>query len=265
MFINTIFYIGVMEGLCFPKIRAKYTFETMVTAEKFMKHKSRLRPKKMVNALFVYSDHYLRYLIRELGLKKTNVPYKDYLKAYASGRRGLIVLKLGIGAPLTAITVDELACWGIKNFYIMGAAGSLTRQLSYNSIVVCTKAVRDEGTSHHYAKPSLFAYPSKSLVAKAKKAIESAGMPYRVGPSWTIDAPYRETFKEADHYRKMGVLTVEMETSAMFAVATLLKANSCAVFIISDILDAEWTGFSPHRTLGYKSLAKIADKLFPKL
>lgn len=253
-----------MEGSNFPKMRDKHTFRTMVTAEMFMKHKSRLRPKGTVNTVFVYSDKLLRYLIRELDLKKTDVPYRRYLDAYMSKARGLLVVKLGIGAPLTAATTDELVSWGIRNFYILGNAGSLNRHISYNSIVICSKAVRDEGASHHYAKSSLFGYASKRLVANAKRALDAADIPYRVGPSWTIDAPYRETIKEANRYRNIGVLTIEMEASALFVVASVLGIKACAVFAISDILDGEWSGFAPSRTIGYKNLAKVAAKLFPK-
>jgi len=254
-----------MRGSGFPKIGTKYRFEAMVTSKKFMKKKSIYRPKGMVNAIFVYSDKPLRYMMRALDLKKTDMIYKGYLNVYASKERGLIVIKLGVGAPLTASTAEELVYWGIKNFYIMGSAGSLNRNLPYNSVVVCTKAVRDEGTSHHYMKASLFSYPDKSLVIKAKRAVDAAGFQCYSGPSWTIDAPYRETFKEVKHYRDMGVLTVEMEASALFAVATVLKAKSCAIFAISDVLDEEWSGFTPSRIIGYKNLAAVAAKLFPKL
>ena len=254
-----------MQGSSFPKIGTKYRFDAMVTSEKYMRKKSIYRPKGMVNAVFVYSDKLLRYMIRVLNLERTDLIYKGYLDVYISKERGLMLIKLGVGAPLTASTADELVYWGIKNFYIMGSSGSLSRSLPYNGIVVCTKAVRDEGTSHHYMKASLFSYPDKSLVIKAKKAVDAAGFECYSGPSWTIDAPYRETFKEVKHYRDIGVLTVEMEASALFAVATVLKARSCAIFAISDILDEEWSGFNPSRIIGYKNLACVAEKLFPKL
>ena len=41
----------------------------------------------------------------------------------------------------------------------------------------------------------------------------------RQGTSWTIDAPYRETVAEIRRYRQEGVATVDMEASALFAVA----------------------------------------------
>ena len=42
----------------------------------------------------------------------------------------------------------------------------------------------------------------------------------------TIDAPYRETVAEARRYRRQGVLTVEMEAAALFAVGRYGKPMS---------------------------------------
>ena len=65
-------------------------------------------------------------------------------------------------------------------------------------------------------------------------------MEYHVGTSWTIDAPYRETRKEIEYYRKQGVATVEMEASALFALAKVRKIKIASAFVISDTLLKEW-------------------------
>ncbi len=52
----------------------------------------------------------------------------------------------------------------------------------------------------------------------------------------TIDAPYRETVAEARRYRRQGVLTVEMEAAALFAVGRYRKADVAALFSFSDTL-----------------------------
>ena len=85
--------------------------------------------------------------------------------------------------------------------------------------MVCEKAIRDEGTSHHYLKPSKYAYASKDMTQKIKNSLDKFKQKYFVGTSWTIDAPYRETVAEATQYQKEGVATVEMEASALFAVS----------------------------------------------
>ena len=62
------------------------------------------------------------------------------------------------------------------------------------------------------------------------------GLEFCFGTSWTTDAPYRETIKEIEHYKKEGVLTVDMEASAVFAVAQALNVDAGSIFTISDYL-----------------------------
>ena len=107
--------------------------------------------------------------------------------------------------------------------------------------MVCEKAIRDEGTSHHYLKYSKYAYASKRLTKKIMESLEKLKQKYFVGTSWTIDAPYRETIAEAKQYQKEGVATVEMEASALFAVAQYRNVELGAIFTISDSLaELEW-------------------------
>jgi purine-nucleoside phosphorylase len=56
------------------------------------------------------------------------------------------------------------------------------------------------------------------------------------GSSWTIDTPYRETRKEVQMYREEGVLTVEMEASALFSVARASGVEAAVLFTVSDSL-----------------------------
>src|SRR5439155_23496889 len=104
--------------------------------------------------------------------------------------------------------------------------------------------VRDEGVSHHYLSPTVEVAASTALAdAVADELLERKATFHR-GPTWTIDAPYRETVGEARHYRDAGVLTVEMEAAALFAVAAVREVQAAAVFVASDTLaDLTWV---PH-------------------
>jgi uridine phosphorylase len=103
------------------------------------------------------------------------------------------------------------------------------------------RAIRDEGTSHHYLSPGKYAYPSKPLTERLGKVLKDLRKEYHLGTSWTIDALYRETVAEARHDQQDGVATVEMEASALFAVAEHRKVDIAALFTISDSLaDLKW-------------------------
>jgi uridine phosphorylase len=79
------------------------------------------------------------------------------------------------------------------------------------------------------------------MTAALGTALRQAGAPFRAGSSWTIDTPYRETVAEARHYQAEGVLCVEMEAAALFAVAEVRGLQVSSAFTISDSLaDLVW-------------------------
>jgi len=174
-----------------------------------------------------------------------------------------IIGNFGIGAPVAAIMVEELAAFGVKKFISIGKAGTLQKNLEIGDIVVCEKAVRDEGTSHHYMKPSRFSYASKRLTKKVQETLKQEKVQYQNGTSWTIDAPYRETLKEARQYQKEGVATVEMEAAALFAVAQYRKLEMASLFTISDSLaELKWKPHfeNPKTRQGLETLFQVALK-----
>ena len=73
------------------------------------------------------------------------------------------------------------------------SAGQISPAGSPPYFVVIDRALRDEGTSYHYAAPDTFAEADPHIVELAMRAIQNVGLRAYVGPSWTTDAPFRET------------------------------------------------------------------------
>ncbi|MEF3280397.1 MAG: nucleoside phosphorylase [Elusimicrobiota bacterium] len=139
-----------------------------------------------------------------------------------------------ISSPNVTISIEEMRIFNIRKLINIGIAGSINRDLNIGDIVLCEKAIRDEGSSYHYLKPSKYAYSSKKLLNYIEKKFTEFNIDFKKGGSWTIDAPYRETLKEVIKYSKSGILTVEMESSAVFAVTEYYKIQSGSIFVISD-------------------------------
>jgi uridine phosphorylase len=148
--------------------------------------------------------------------------------------------RLPIGAPAAAIAVEELAARGTELFIGVGTAGAIDERLAAGDLVVCSAALRDEGTSYHYAPPGPFAVPDSGLTARLRAALPGAVY----GSSWTTDAPYRETAEEVAKYRAEGIVTVEMEASCLFTVASAVGVPAAAAFTVSDVLHGET--WAPH-------------------
>ncbi|MEK6904857.1 MAG: nucleoside phosphorylase, partial [Nanoarchaeota archaeon] len=148
-----------------------------------------------------------------------------------------IVLMTGIGSPNAATVMEELIALGGKEFLNIGSAGGLKDF----GIFLCEKSIRDEGTSYHYITLGKYAYPDKGLTNRLEKQLVKNRISFQKATSWTIDAPYRETKAEIQKYKKQGVATVEMESSALFTVAQVRKVKIASAFVVSDILgDDKW-------------------------
>jgi uridine phosphorylase len=247
----------------FPKMAGKHRLESLVLPDQVFEPLRKRIGKLPTKAILVYSTGLERKLESRLELvahRALNRFLVHSESTYVDRGRRLLVTRLPVGAPVTAMTVEELGSLGVKQFLILGIAGGLGPDLSLGDLVLCTKAVRDEGTSHHYLPNSMYAYPDRTLTRSLHKTIEQLGISYAMGPTWTIDAPYRETREEVRAYREAGVITVEMEASALFAAAKKRGIRAAAIFAVSDMLaDEGWSGVTKNRTRAYSSFARIAD------
>ncbi|HEV3188304.1 MAG TPA: nucleoside phosphorylase [Acidimicrobiales bacterium] len=171
-----------------------------------------------------------------------------------------VVEGFGFGAPGAAIVIEELATLGVRRFISLGLAGALPSDVGFGDVVLCTGAIRDEGVSHHYLPAARYAYPTPRLTDELRQTLISEGSLFSEGPTWTLDAVYRETVEEALAYRDEGVVTVEMEAAALFTIAQVRDVDVAAIFTVSDHLLAapEWSAAHDKNVLT-DGLARILD------
>jgi len=153
------------------------------------------------------------------------------------------VFRAWVGAPAAAAMLEELIVCGAKVIFEVGIAGGLQNSLKPGDVVVVTEAFRDEGTSSHYFPPDTKLESSPTLRTILIRQLNLKGIKYHVGPVWTTDGVYRETKSKLLMFRNRGALAVNMETSALFAVAKYRKAEIASAQVISDILSEE--GWQP--------------------
>lgn len=147
----------------------------------------------------------------------------------------------GVGAPLAAGMLEELIARGCRKFIACGGAGSLTAGAEVGGLVVVTAAVRDEGTSYHYLPPSREIEAPAAGVEALLRVVERNGVPHRAGKSWTTDGIYRETPTRIARRRDEGCLTVEMEASALLAVARFRKVVlGQLLYCGDDVSGSQW-------------------------
>ena len=147
----------------------------------------------------------------------------------------------------------------MKEFVSLGYAGTIQKHINIGDTVVCERAVRDEGTSYHYIRNEKYAHATDVMTNRIKEALAGQKRKFSVGTSWTTDAPYRETKLEVERYQSEGVATVDMEASALFALARYRNVSIGAMFTISDsIADLKW---KPH--FHFLRVKRGLRKLFP--
>ncbi|MHB8359865.1 MAG: nucleoside phosphorylase [Thermoplasmataceae archaeon] len=242
-----------------PKVPNKVRHTPKFTAEDSMRISLGDLKSLPESCVMVFSKPLYDKLQERLRTEEIRYPYDGFYQESVNAERNLIVIRIPPGAPLAVATVEELVSLGVRKFLILGTAGSISTRANFNDIVLCTKAVRDEGTSYHYIRPSTYAYPSKPLTRSLLEALKKKGMMTLSGPSWTTDAPYMETIEEISEFRRRGVITVEMEAASVFAVSVRRNVESAAVFSISDELHGEsWTGIRIPET-GFTKLAEVAE------
>ena len=129
-------------------------------------------------------------------------------------------LTLGyVGAPGAAAQLEELIAMGFETFIVCGGAGVLRKDIQVGHLVLPYAAVRDEGTSYHYAAPSREIECNQYALAVIEEQLEKENLPYIKAKTWTTDAFYRETDGKIALRASESCVTVEMEAAALFAVA----------------------------------------------
>ena len=100
------------------------------------------------------------------------------------------------------------------------------------TLVDVERALRDEGTSYHYAAPSEYGDADAALIALAAAALKDKGLRAIVGATWTTDAPFRETAQAIEAAKARGILAVEMEAAALYCFA---KARGARVLCLAHV------------------------------
>jgi len=247
----------------YPNFAGKHAGEALFTASDFLAYLRRVGARDdapgPAGAVLCYQRSLYDHVLRTEGVERPRRALPVPLPS-TGGRVGLLG-RFGIGAPAATAALEELAALGTSAVISVGTAGSLQRNLKPGDLVLCEAAIRDEGVSHHYLPPGRLATAPAEMTAALGAAMRQAGLEFRTGTSWTIDTPYRETLDEVRHYQAEGVLCVEMEAAALFAVAGLRGLRLASAFVISDSLaDLTWSSHfgSPEVTSGLIELYHAA-------
>ena len=145
-----------------------------------------------------------------------------------------------VGAPGTIMIMEELIACGVHTFIGLGWAGGLQPHAPIGSLLLPTSCVSEEGTSSHYVDDISTVAADPDLLASLRQAARDEGVQTFEGSQWTTDAPFRELKNTIEIHRQQGVLGVDMETSAMYALGQFRGVRVANLLVVSDEVWREW-------------------------
>ena len=193
-------------------------------------------PKKCV---FAFLGGYIDEYANKTETRKVSefVSATKFYPIYITKYKGeeVVLCQAPVGAAPAAQILDWLIGYGVREIISAGSCGALEK-FHESTFLVPNKALRDEGTSYHYAPPSRFMEISK----RARKAIEETvlehRMKYQEVITWSTDGFFRETKEKVAYRRSEGCSVVEMECSALAAVSAFRSATWGMILYTADSL-----------------------------
>lgn len=149
--------------------------------------------------------------------------YHTDLFTFELGPERVGIIGCAVGASFAVLIAEQLFASGCSLLISITSSGQIAPGGPTPYFVLIDKALRDEGTSHHYLPPSLFAEADLLLADLVMQQLAGGTLTVRRGATWTTDAPYRETEAAIEAARAHGVLAVEMEAAALYAFARARK------------------------------------------
>ncbi len=191
------------------------------------------------------------------------------------------VTSTGIGGPSASIAMEELVQAGADTFIRVGTCGGIDIDVKGGDIVVATGAIRMEGTSKEYAPIEFPAVPDLEVANALVSACKDMNLSYHTGVVQCKDSFYGqhspekmpvsyELLNKWDAWKRLGTKASEMESAALFIVASHLKVRCGSTFLVVGNQEREAAGMENpivHDTelaikVGVEALRKLiaADK-----
>ena len=137
----------------------------------------------------------------------------------SSAAQAVGIVGCAVGAPFAVLVAEEIFACGCRFLVSITSAGQIVPAGPPPYFVIIDRALRDEGTSYHYAPASRIQRGGSRPVAWRRRPSKEQGNRLSSGRSWTTDAPFRETADAIEAARRRGALAVEMEAAALYTFA----------------------------------------------
>jgi uridine phosphorylase len=180
------------------------------------------------------SDRVAQYLDNPI-LMANNREHRTFTGTYKGVK--ISVTSTGMGCPSAAIACEELINIGATCLIRIGSTAALQEGIKIGDLLVSTGSMKNEGTSKFYVPDCFPAVPDFDLTrtlidtGKEMQKIQNFGFLYGINAS--DDAFYGETPEWIEKLHSLGVMNVEMESSAIFTVCHRRKVRGAMISAVS--------------------------------
>lgn len=175
------------------------------------------------------------------------------------------VIGCAVGASFAVLLAEQLAVSGCDLLISVTSSGSITRVAEPPYFVIIDRALRDEGTSHHYLPPGTWSDAPAQLVACLDGQLDGFAQPVVTGATWTTDAPYRETADAIAHAESLGIVAVEMEAAALYAFATVRERDVICVAHVTNTMATAGDDFEKGDAAGAHDALEVVAAIIERL
>lgn len=153
------------------------------------------------------------------------------------------VTSTGIGGPSAAIAMEELVKCGAKTFIRVGTCGGMDVNVKGGDVVIATGSIRAEGTSREYAPIEFPAVADFDIVTALVASCKELNANYHLGVCQSKDSFYGQHSPETkpvsydllnkwEAWKRCGCIASEMESAALFIVASYLRVKVGSIFLV---------------------------------
>jgi purine-nucleoside phosphorylase len=167
----------------------------------------------------------------------------------------------GMGMPSCSIYTHELINeYGVNTLIRVGSCGALSESLKLRDVIAASASSTDSAMNRmrfdgliDYAPVADF-----GLLRKAVEVAEHRGVPMQVGPILAADAFYSDRPDLYDTLADYGVLAVEMESAALYTIASRFRARALTILTVSDHIKTGERTTADEREQTFSEMVEIA-------
>ncbi len=175
------------------------------------------------------------------------------------------VVGCAVGAPFAVLVAEQMFASGCELLISITSAGQLIERRPPPYFLLIERALRDEGTSYHYAAVDRFSRLDPGITERLDGAFSGLDVQVATGAAWTTDAPYRETAAAIDAMREAGLEAVEMEAAALYAFAAARRRPVVCFAHITNRMAQDGDDFEKGEAAGALASLALTDAVMQAL